>query len=118
MINELRIDGKVLNSYVNDDGYFICTIANVHDHVVDGFNNVSESVFRAFLMDKGKSAHLDIQKGDKVLITGYLRQDHSMTRSGNEHKRTNLYIKDIELVKPKEEFNMVDYTAKALGMNC
>lgn len=97
-MNEVRLTGKVLNAYINENGHFTCTIAVVHDHYVDGFNNVSESVFRAFLADKAKSEHVDIIKGDRVMITGYLRLDRRLSNTGNERKHVNLYIKEIELV--------------------
>lgn len=97
-MNEVRLTGKVLNAYINENGHFTCTVAVVHDHYVDGFNNVSESVFRAFLADKAKSEHVDIIKGDRVMITGYLRLDRRLSNTGNERKHVNLYIKEIELV--------------------
>lgn len=97
-MNEVRLTGKVLNAYINDNGHFTCTVAVVHDHYVDGFNNVSESVFRAFLANKERSKRIDVIKGDKVMITGYLRLDRRLSNTGNERKHVNLYIKEIELV--------------------
>lgn len=97
-MNEVRLTGKVLNAYTNENGHFTCTVAVVHDHYVDGFNNVSESVFRAFLADKERSKRIDVIKGDRVMITGYLRLDRRLSNTGNERKHVNLYIKEIELV--------------------
>lgn len=100
-MNEVKLSGKVLNAYINEQGYFTVTIATLHDHYVDDYNNSSESKFRAFLMNKEKSKHIDIIKGDRVMITAYLKQDITLSATGNERKRVNIYIKDIELIKPE-----------------
>lgn len=99
-MNEVHLTGKVMNAYVNADGYFTCIFSNVHDHHVNGFNDISESVFRGFLPDTERSKHISIVKGDRVMITGHLRQDRKITSGDNERKRINLYIDEIELVKP------------------
>ena len=105
-MNELRITGRVLNAYVNESGHFTCVIACMHDHYVNGFNTTSESVFRAFLPDVERSKHIDIIKGDEVLLTGYIRLDNRVSATGVRHQRLNVYIRDIELVKPKPEFGL------------
>lgn len=104
MTNDLRLAGKVLNAYVDEQGHFVCTVAVVHDHYVDGFNNTTESIFRAFLMDRAKSAHVDVQPGDRVLISGYLRQDRRLTNTGNERKHNTVYIRGIEVTTPAQKF--------------
>ena len=96
-MNEVRIDGKALNAYLNDEGHFVCVVATVHDHFVNGYNNVSESVIRCFLPDRLKSKEIDVIKGDRVSIVGYLRQDHFLNSRGKEKKRVNVYIKDITI---------------------
>ena len=95
-MNELRISGKVLEAYINDYGHLTVTLAVVHDHVVDGYNNTTESILRCFLADKERSKSIEVEKGDRVEITGYLRQDRRLSPSGQERKRVNIYIKDIK----------------------
>lgn len=97
-MNELIITGKVLNAYINDNGHFTCTIATVHDHFVDGFNYVDETIFRCFLPNREKSKAIDIIKGDKVKMTGYIKQDHYLNKNGKPRKKLNIYAKSIELI--------------------
>ena len=94
-MNELKLSGKVLNSYINEDGFLTLTIAVPHDHVVNGYNHVSESVFRIFLPDREKSLEYDVQVDDQVEVSGHLKQDRKLTRTGNEHKRINIYISSL-----------------------
>ena len=35
------------------------------------------------------------------MITGYLRRDIRLSKTGKERNDVNIYIKEIELVKPK-----------------
>ena len=102
-MNEIRLTGKVLSCYIDKRGFFSAIIANVHEHSVNGQTDTIESVFRAVLPHVEKSKHIDIIKGDKVLVTGYLKTDRSVSAGGNEHRRNNIYIKEIDIVKPKKE---------------
>ena len=106
-MNEFRLSGKIINCYLSERGYFVCVIAVTHNHTVDGYNHVAESKIRCFLMDKMKSSKLDFVKGDKVDIVAYLKQDFYLNSHGTEHKRVNVYIKDISHAKSR--FNMDDY---------
>ncbi len=97
-MNEVKLSGKVMNAYVhNTTGFLMVVIACVHEHTVNGYKDVCESIIRGCLPDKVKSRKLDIQKGDMVEMTGYLKQDHSLTSGGNEHKKVTLYLTDIHL---------------------
>jgi len=100
-MNELKLSGKVLNCYIDERGWFVCTIAVKHQHRINGVDIDSESILRTFLADKEKSAHVDVIRGDQVMITGYLRKDIRLSNTGKERSDVNIYIKEIELVKPK-----------------
>ena len=116
-MNEVRLTGKVLNCYVhNVTGVFICKTAVVHDHYIGNQTISCVSVFTVVMQNENKGKHLDILPGDKVMITGYLKVDHKTSATGNDHASIRVYAKEIELVKPKEDFDMVDYTRIALGM--
>lgn len=101
-MNEFRVIGKVITAYVNKDGHYVCTVANVHDHYIDGFNIPSETFIRGFMTDKEKSSRTNVVKGDRVMLTGYFKQDITLTKSGNEKKRLNLYLTDIKLLSRSE----------------
>lgn len=102
-MNEIKLSGKVISPYIDKRGFLSVIISTVHEHTVNGMSDATESVFRAVLADKEKSKNFDIMKGDKVSVVGYLKQDMSISSGGNEHKRVNIYIKDIEVIQPKIE---------------
>lgn len=102
-MDEIKLSGKVISPYIDKRGFFSVIISTVHEHTVDDIPDATESVFRAVLPNREKSKTIDIMKGDKVNIVGYLKQDRSITSGGNEHKRVNIYIKEIDVVKPKAE---------------
>lgn len=103
MLNDVRLSGKVICAYIDDEGYFVCTFSCLHEDEIDGKVNTYPSVFRGRLMNKEKSAHMDIVKGDKITVIGYLKQDITLSKTGNERKRMNLYIKELDLVERKTE---------------
>lgn len=96
-MNELTLSGEVVSAYRNENNHFVCTILVNHNHMVNGYNDRSESAIRCFLADKEKSKHINIKYGDRVIIKGYLRQDHRLSNTGKERKSVNVYIKDIRL---------------------
>ena len=96
-MNQLKISGKVLNAYTDDYGHFVCTISVLHNHVVDGNDIGSESIFSACLPDRDRSAEVDVVKGDMVVIDGYIRQDRRLSATGKERRSTALYINEIRL---------------------
>ena len=111
-MNELRVTGKVLNRYVHESGVGICKIAVPHEHDVIGLSVSGESVFNVIMIDRHKFDNLDFRKGDTVLVTGYIKADYNNTG----HKSLKVYATNIEVTKPKFNFDMVDYTRQALGM--
>ena len=95
-MNEVRISGHVSNAYIDNNGHLsVCT----HDHYVDGYNDVTRTYVRAFMLDRTASKAADIHEGDDVFITGHLKQDIKYNSSGNFHRKVNLYIDHIEKEK-------------------
>lgn len=114
-MNEVKLTGKVLNCYVNEQtGALITKVAVPHDHVIGTQNIRCESVFNTIMTDDKAIKKTDVMQGDKVLITGHLKLDHKQSLSGNDHQSLKVYADEIEVVKPKGEF--LDYTRAALGM--
>lgn len=109
-MNEVRVTGKVLNCYKHDTGAFICKLAVLNER------ENCESVFNTVMQDKRKIDSLDVKKGDTVLLTGYLKVDHKRSMTGNDHQTLRVYATEIEVTKPKSNFDMVDYTRQCLGM--
>lgn len=102
-MNEIKLSGKVISPYIDKRGFFSVIISTVHEHTIDDIPDATESVFRAVLPNREKSKSLNIQKGDKVSIVGYLKQDRTISSGGNEHKRVNIYIKTIDVAEDKPE---------------
>lgn len=90
--NEIKLRGKVLRAYVNDDGHLVVTLAVLHPHYVDGVNIGSESVFRCVMADRKRSESLDVLEGDSLEVEGYLRLDRHLSVSGREHKNLTVYM--------------------------
>ena len=101
-MNELRLTGKVLNCYVHETtGALITKVAVMHEHFVNKQSFSCESVFNTIMLDGEKIRHADWEKGDTVLITGYIKVDHKQSMTGNEHQSLKVYATNIEVTKPK-----------------
>lgn len=98
-MNEVKLSGKVLKAFIDDNGFFVCTVAVLHEHTINGFTEGYESIIRCHLADKIRSQEMAIFQGDRVIVNGYLRQDRRLSATGQERKALRVYIKDIELIK-------------------
>ena len=97
-MNEVRISGKVLAAY-EKNSVFVVRLAVRHEHVIGRERINVESIFTAVMSDAAKIPHIDVQQGDKVLITGHLKQDFKKSPSGTEHQKMTLYADDIEVTE-------------------
>ena len=101
-MNEVRLTGKVLNSYKHDmTGALITKIAVRHDHIVGRQTISCESVFNVVMLDEAKINLADWKQGDVIMVTGYLKVDFHKSPRGNEHQKLMVYATEIEIVKEK-----------------
>lgn len=101
MVNEVRLVGTVLNAYMSDTGAFICKLLFPHEHYVGNQKMDCESVFITVMTDDISIRRTDIIKGDKVLLTGYLKLDYKRTLGGNQHQIVQIYTTEIEKLPEK-----------------
>lgn len=96
-MNEVRMSGKVLNAYIAEDsGWYVITMAVVHNHKVNGLDVPSETVIRGYIADNEKAKDVDILTGDKISIKGYIRQDIRISKTGKTRDHLQLYIEEWE----------------------
>lgn len=100
-MNEVRLSGKVTKAYKKDDGTFIARIACKYDHKIGTETMRCESVFSVVMGDTAKARHLDVIVGDTVLVTGYLKIDFRLSKTGQERQKLSIYASEIELIKEK-----------------
>ncbi|UKI53161.1 MAG: hypothetical protein L6V86_08740 [Treponema sp.] len=98
-MNEVRLSGKVTKAYIKDDGTFIMRLACKYDHKIGAETIRCESSFPVIMSDTAKTKHLDVIAGDKVLVTGYLRVDFRLSKTGQERQKLNIYASEIEVTK-------------------
>lgn len=97
-MNEVRITGKVLNIYEDNRTHnIVCKLSVPHTHVTGNQSLVVESIFKCIVADDSCKRKVDAQKGDHVLLTGYLKQDITMSLTGNTHERNMVYVKELEV---------------------
>lgn len=100
-MNELKLTGKVVRAYINDDKQLVVVISVMHDHVVNNANIRFNSVFRCFMNDQSKIASCPVQKDDQIEVIGHLKLDYRISRTGQERKAVNIYADDIRITKQK-----------------
>lgn len=96
-MNEVRLTGKVLNIYRDNMSEALITkVAVIHDHFIGNSNKTMrvESKFTTVMTDESKIERVYAQQGDKVMITGYIKQDFT----NSNHAKNMIYATDIEVV--------------------
>lgn len=95
-MNEVRMTGKVLNIYRDNlSDALITKVAVIHDHFIGNSNKTMrvESKFTTVMTDESRISRVDAKPGDKVMITGYIKQDFT----NSNHQKNMIYATDIEV---------------------
>ena len=95
-MNEVRMTGKVLNIYRdNQSDALITKVAVIHDHFIGNSNKTMrvESKFTTVMTDESRISRVYAKPGDKVMITGYIKQDFT----NSNHQKNMIYATDIEV---------------------
>ena len=96
-MNEVRMTGKVLNIYRDSmSDALITKVAVIHDHFIGNSNKTMrvESKFTTVMTNEEQIGKVYAQAGDKVLITGYIKQDFT----ASNHQKNMIYATNIEVV--------------------
>lgn len=97
-MNEVQFTGKVLNIYEDSRTHnIVCKTSVPHEHKVGNQSITVESIFKRIVADDDCKRKVYIQKGDYVKLKGYLKQDITMSPTGNTHERNMVYVKELQL---------------------
>ena len=102
-MNEVKVSGKVLNCFISENsGALVVKIAVSHEHIMGKYSDHIESVFKVFMIDERKIPAVDVMTGDTVMVTGYLKVDHTISPRGNDHQALKVYATDIEVIRRRK----------------
>lgn len=103
MTNKVLLTGKVLNCYIHEvTGALIMKLAVTHEHKAGKKTISVESVFNTVMCDDEAIAKTDVQQGDIVNLTGYLKMDHKESDNGNVHQKLMVYATEVIVEKRKK----------------
>lgn len=97
MLNECKIEGKVLSVWETSKGFMSMKIAVPHQHFENGERKFVESMITPIFMDKERVMASDVLVGDKVRVTGYIYNWVRVSPTGNTHQELKFYAEDIEI---------------------
>ncbi len=100
-MNELKLSGKVVNAYINEEKSLVVVLSVMHDHVVNNTSIRFNSVFRCFMTDPYKISSCPVQKDDFIEVYGHLKLDFRVSKTGQERKHVNIYADEIRIKKQK-----------------
>jgi len=95
--NEVKLTGKVLNIYRDNlSDALITKVAVMHDHFIGNSNKTMrvESKFTTVMTDESRISEVEARPGDKVRITGYIKQDFT----NSNHQKNMIYATDIKVI--------------------
>jgi len=96
-MNEVKLTGKVLNIYRDNlSDALITKVAVLHDHFIGNSNKTMrvESKFTTVMTNEEQIQRVYAQPGDKVMITGYIKQDFT----NSNHQKNMIYATDIKVI--------------------
>ena len=98
MLNECKVEGKVLSVWETNKGFLSIKIAVPHLHFEYGEQKFVESMITPIFIEKEKVTAADVLVGDKVRVTGYIYNWVRVSPTGNTHQDLKFYGTDIEIV--------------------
>ena len=98
MLNECKVEGKVLSIWETNKGFMSMKIAVPHPHFENGERKFVESMITPIFTDKDKVMVADVLVGDKVRVTGYIYNWVRVSPAGNTHQELKFYADDIEII--------------------
>lgn len=97
MLNECKVEGKVLSVWKTKQGFLSIKIAVPHKHWENGEYKFVESMIVPLFCNKERIPMIDVVVGDKVRVTGYIYNWVRVSPTGNTHQELKFYAEDIEI---------------------
>ena len=113
MLNEFRVEGKVLDRTIRKSGALNLCVAVPHQHSYGGHITDVDSKIDFYISDPKVMDETDAEIGDFVSITGHLYQYFKVSNRGVEHRYLTAYADKVEVIRRRKVF---DKTKERLGM--